>query len=90
MQRPRGLPRTDAAGPTVQGDVLWSLLAHFAWISGFGERFGLIAVKGAIVARSIKPRVRGPGVIARANARMTQVLTQCCNTACIIAPSIGA
>jgi beta-glucosidase len=63
-----GLHQTIAAGTPVLGYIHWSLLDNFEWISGYHDKFGLVAVDRTTFARTIKPSARVFGAIARANA----------------------
>ena len=60
-----------ADGIDVRGYVYWSLLDNFEWAMGYGPRFGLVAVDRSTQQRSVKPRARWLGAVARANALMT-------------------
>ncbi len=63
-----GLHDAIADGVPVRGYVHWSLLDNFEWSSGYGPKFGLVAVDRASFRRSPKPSARLFGTIAQANA----------------------
>lgn len=58
--------RTD--GVPVLGYIHWSLLDNFEWFSGYGPKFGLVAVDRQTFRRTPKPSAQVLGGIARANA----------------------
>ncbi len=73
-QRARFIPAATAAvlaaradGLPVIGYLHWSLLDNFEWFSGYGPKFGLVAVDRTTFARTIKPSARILGEIARAD-----------------------
>lgn len=55
-------------GVPVKGYVHWSLLDNFEWISGYGPRYGLVAVDRSTFRRTPKPSAAVLGAIARSNA----------------------
>jgi beta-glucosidase len=54
-------------GIDVRGYFCWSALDNFEWVSGYGPKFGIIAVDRATQARTVKPSGRWLGSVARAN-----------------------
>ncbi|WP_294080867.1 family 1 glycosylhydrolase [Sphingomonas sp.] len=52
-------------GVPVIGYIHWSLLDNFEWLSGYGPKYGLVAVDRKTFARTIKPSARLLGRIAR-------------------------
>jgi beta-glucosidase len=63
-----GLQSAIADGVPVQGYFHWSLLDNFEWMSGFGPKFGLVAVDRATFKRTPKPSARHLGDIATKNS----------------------
>lgn len=63
-----GVGRCLADGLDVRGYFHWSALDNFEWMSGYGPKFGIIAVDRQTQARSVKPSGRYLGEIARRNA----------------------
>lgn len=61
----RGVSRCVADGLDVRGYIHWSLLDNWEWVSGFGPKFGLVAVDRQTFARTPKPSARHLGRIAR-------------------------
>jgi len=57
-----------ADGVPVLGYIHWSLLDNFEWFSGFGPKFGLVAVDRQTFRRTPKASAQVLGRIARANA----------------------
>lgn len=55
-----------ADGVPVLGYIHWSLLDNFEWFSGYGPRFGLVAVDRNSFTRTVKPSAVVLGRIARA------------------------
>ena len=53
-------------GVPVLGYIHWSLLDNFEWFSGYGPKFGLVAVDRATFKRTVKPSAAVLGRIARA------------------------
>jgi beta-glucosidase len=62
-----GLGRCVEDGVDVRGYLHWTLLDNFEWISGFGPKFGIIAVDRTTFERTIKPSARWLGEVARVN-----------------------
>ncbi|SEM96950.1 aryl-beta-glucosidase [Sphingomonas gellani] len=52
-------------GVPVLGYIHWSLLDNFEWLSGYGPKFGLVAVDRTTFARSVKPSATLFGRIAQ-------------------------
>jgi beta-glucosidase len=63
-----GLQRCLNDGIDVRGYVHWSLLDNFEWNSGYGPKFGLVAVDRETQKRTIKPSARMLGKIAKSNS----------------------
>jgi beta-glucosidase len=63
----RSLQAAMADGVPVVGYLHWSLLDNFEWFSGFGPKFGLVAVDRQTFKRTPKPSAYLLGRIARAN-----------------------
>jgi len=55
------------AGIDVRGYFCWSAFDNFEWVSGYGPKFGLIAVDRATQQRTAKPSGEWLGAVARAN-----------------------
>ncbi len=53
------------AGVPVLGYIHWSLLDNFEWLSGYGPRYGLVAVDRQTFRRTPKPSAEVLGRIAR-------------------------
>lgn len=62
------LQRATADGVDVRGYFYWSLLDNCEWMSGYGPKFGIVAVDRATQTRAIKPSALAYGAIARAGA----------------------
>jgi beta-glucosidase len=69
-----GLKRAIDDGVDVRGYVAWSLLDNFEWMSGYGPKFGIVAVDRATQRRTIKPSAAILGNIARKNALPTNAV----------------
>jgi beta-glucosidase len=54
-------------GIDVRGYFCWSALDNFEWVSGYGPKFGIIAVDRATQQRTPKPSAYWLGRVARAN-----------------------
>ncbi|MCA0357437.1 MAG: family 1 glycosylhydrolase [Proteobacteria bacterium] len=54
------------AGVPVLGYIHWSLLDNFEWLSGYGPKYGLVAVDRQTFKRTVKPSAELLGRIARA------------------------
>ena len=54
-------------GIPVHSYLYWSLLDNFEWTSGYGPKFGLVAVDRETFKRTPKPSAAHRGAIARAN-----------------------
>ncbi|MFN8531096.1 MAG: family 1 glycosylhydrolase [Anaerolineae bacterium] len=55
------------SGIDVRGYFCWSAMDNFEWVSGYGPKFGIIAVDRVTQARTPKPSAHWLGKIARAN-----------------------
>ena len=62
------LGRAIADGVDVRGYFYWSLLDNYEWMSGYGPKFGIVAVDRSTQTRTIKPSALVYGAIARAHA----------------------
>ena len=54
-------------GIDVRGYFCWSAMDNFEWVSGYGPKFGIIAVDRATQQRTPKPSAFWLGSVARAN-----------------------
>jgi beta-glucosidase len=54
-------------GIDVRGYFCWSAMDNFEWISGYGPKFGIIAVDRETQQRTPKPSAHWLGAVARAN-----------------------
>ena len=66
---PEAIASVEAAardGVPVLGYIHWSLLDNFEWMSGYGPRFGLVAVDRRTFRRTVKPSAHILGRIAKA------------------------
>ena len=66
---PEAIASVEAArkdGVPVLGYIHWSLLDNFEWFSGYGPKFGLVAVDRQTFKRTVKPSAKRLGAIARA------------------------
>lgn len=63
-----GVKRCLADGLPVRGYIHWSLLDNFEWVSGYGPKFGLVAVDRATQKRTPKPSAAYYGAIAKRNS----------------------
>jgi beta-glucosidase len=62
--------RALADGIDIRGFIYWSALDNYEWQSGYGQRFGLIAVDRATQERTVKPSAwHLGGIAARERAR---------------------
>jgi len=57
-----------ADGVDIRGYYYWSAFDNFEWMSGYGPKFGMIAVDRATQRRLVKPSAALLGAIAKANA----------------------
>ena len=57
-------------GVPVLGYIHWSLLDNFEWFSGYGPKFGLVAVDRATFQRAPKPSARLYSKIVRAGGKV--------------------
>jgi beta-glucosidase len=63
----RGLASAIDGGADVRGYLHWTLLDNFEWFSGYGPKFGLVAVDRETFARTPKPSLAWLGEVARRN-----------------------
>jgi beta-glucosidase len=54
-------------GVDVRGYIYWSLLDNFEWVSGYGPKFGIVAVDRATQKRTPKPSAYFLGSLAKAS-----------------------
>ncbi len=54
-------------GIDVRGDFCWSAFDNYEWVSGYGPKFGIVAVDRNTQQRSVKPSGKWFGAVARAN-----------------------
>lgn len=69
---PEAIASVEAArrdGVPVLGYIHWSLLDNFEWMSGYGPKFGLVAVDRTTFARTVKPSAKLYGRIVRTHSR---------------------
>jgi beta-glucosidase len=64
----RGLASAIDGGADVRGYLHWTLLDNFEWFSGYGPKFGLVAVDRETFVRTPKPSLAWLGEVARRNA----------------------
>lgn len=64
-----GVERCRKDGIDLRGYIHWSLLDNWEWMSGFGPKFGLVAVEKKTFRRIPKPSARFLGEIARRGGR---------------------
>lgn len=63
----RSMVTTLESGLDVRGYFCWSAFDNFEWVSGYGPKFGIIAVDRKTQQRTPKPSARWLGAVARAN-----------------------
>ncbi len=63
----RAVASTLQDGIAVRGYFAWSALDNFEWVSGYGPKFGIIAVDRETQQRAPKPSAYWLGNVARAN-----------------------
>lgn len=51
----------------VRGYLAWSAMDNFEWVSGFGPKFGIIAINRETMERTAKPSAHWLGGVARTN-----------------------
>ncbi len=59
-----GVKRCLADKIDVRGYLYWSLLDNFEWVSGYSQKFGLVAVDRVTQRRTIKPSATLVGKLA--------------------------
>ena len=62
------LERATSEGVPVNGDLLWSAQDNLEWISGYGDRFGIVYVDFDSLKRTPKPSADWFRQTARQNA----------------------
>jgi len=63
-----GVHAAIADGVDIRGYYYWSAFDNFEWMSGYGQKFGIIAVDRTTQKRLVKPSAALLGAIATANA----------------------
>jgi len=63
-----GVHKAIADGVDIRGYYYWSAFDNFEWMSGYGQKFGIIAVDRTTQKRLVKPSAALLGAIATANA----------------------
>jgi beta-glucosidase len=61
----RGVRNCLDSGVPVRSYIHWSLLDNFEWVSGYGPKFGLVAVNRATQTRTPKPSAAMLGALAK-------------------------
>ena len=60
-------------GVPLKGYLHWSLLDNFEWLSGYGPKYGLVAVDRTTFKRTVKPSARVLGAFAHRNSLASDV-----------------